>query len=146
MFNLRIRARFTKKVSITDGCWEWQAYRWPDGYGSFWYNGRNWRAHHISYMIHTGKTIPDGMVIMHTCNNKSCVNPEHLLLGTYSENIRQAYADGLRSRKLNYSIAHTIRESYNAREFSCSQLAQQYNVTESTIWGVVQERLYQEER
>jgi hypothetical protein len=71
--------RFAEKYAVDGetGCWLWQAYIRPDGYGTFMVAGKNFRAHRWSYEQFAGP-IADGLVIDHLCRNRSCVNPEHL--------------------------------------------------------------------
>lgn len=80
-----VEARFWPKVHKGKDCWEWMASCSGNGYGAFKIRGRQWGAHQVSYLIHHGSPSP-GMVIMHTCDNPRCVNPDHLRLGTYADN------------------------------------------------------------
>lgn len=69
--------RFMEKVAVVaTGCWEWQGYIKPNGYGDFRYEGGRW-AHRASHELFRGP-IPDGMELDHLCRNKRCVNPTHL--------------------------------------------------------------------
>ena len=77
--------RFWSKVEFTTDCWEWKAGKFSSGYGEFSLNGRDFRAHRISYELFKGK-IPQDKEIDHLCRTPSCINPEHLEAVTHREN------------------------------------------------------------
>ena len=78
--------RFFDKIKKTEsGCWEWQASRDKDGYCAFTFEGRIWRAHRWSYYAFING-LGTNMFILHACDNPSCVNPDHLSLGTQQDN------------------------------------------------------------
>lgn len=76
-----------------DDCWEWLHGRLPKGYGKIRVNGRDWLAHRLIWTITRGQ-IPQGMEILHKCDNPSCCNPNHLFLGTQQDNVNDMFAKG----------------------------------------------------
>ena len=81
---------------MTDGeCWEPDKTPANTGYHRFTdSDNRSRAAHRLAWEMHNAEPIPDGMVVMHTCDNPRCINPEHLVLGTLSDNTRDAVAKG----------------------------------------------------
>lgn len=91
-----------------DGCWEWIGYinKNGDGYASFKVNTKSTRVHRFSYELHKGK-IPKNMLVCHSCDNRICVNPEHLWLGTIKDNLLDRDRKGRNNKGKKY-IKHTL--------------------------------------
>lgn len=109
-------------------CWEWAGYIQKRGYGWFNCGASSKLAHRIAYMIYVG-SIPDDAVIMHSCDNRKCVNPKHLSIGNNAENTRQAWERDrfVAVRKLSPEAVIAIRQSTasddadNANRFGVSK-------------------------
>lgn len=88
-----IAARFEKKVEKTDGCWLWRGSIINGGYGMMLADGKNELAHRISYRLHKGE-IPEGMLVLHKCDVRHCVKPDHLFAGTQVDNMKDMVDKG----------------------------------------------------
>jgi hypothetical protein len=142
-------ARFWSKARQADnGCWEWLAYKNADGYGAvgnFRHPGSS-RAHRVAWRLARGR-IADGLHVLHKCDNRACVNPDHLYLGTHRDNMRDRAERG-RSRggklpgelaphaKLKETDAITIRALVGAGylQKDCAVL---WGVTKATVNDLV---------
>lgn len=76
-----------------DDCWLWGAARLPNGYGKLNRSGKMWLAHRYAYSLMIG-TIPSGLHVCHHCDNRLCVNPTHLFVGSRSDNIQDMLRKG----------------------------------------------------
>lgn len=86
-------AAFYRSFRLTDsGCWEWTGGK-VKGYGRLGFEGSELRAHRLSWAIHKGR-VPTGVSVLHVCDNPPCVNPEHLFLGTQTDNVADREAKG----------------------------------------------------
>ena len=67
-------------------CWEWTLNRSPSGYGKLFWYGKHMRASRVSWMLSNKRDIPEGMFVLHKCDNPCCIRPSHLSVGTPKEN------------------------------------------------------------
>jgi hypothetical protein len=133
--------RFWRKVRKTRGCWSWTGPLIGSGYGSFQIlNGplRVRLAHRFAYMITHGP-IPPGMMVLHSCDNRACVNPAHLRLGTAEDNRndmisrhRTIAGEAHPYAKLSNAQVIKIRKLYLKGWSSCA-LAKTFGVSRKTV-------------
>lgn len=120
-------------------CWEWQGNTSRNGYGRLSWAGRTLQAHRASWEIHNSRPIPDDLWVCHSCDNRLCVNPAHLWLGTRQDNIddmvakgRQALGERASHAKLTDEDVRLIRK-LAAEGVTYKSLADHYGVMPSII-------------
>ena len=137
--------RFWDKVNVggSKDCWVWTGCKRPGGYGQIRYDRRIQKSHRVSWKINCGD-IPEGLCVLHKCDNPSCVNPNHLWLGTYQDNStdmvnkeRQSKGENLPQSKITQVYADCIRTAYANGDATYRQLAKEFNISRSTIWYIV---------
>ena len=141
--------RFMEKVTKTESCWLWNGTTQKNGYGQF-YDGANTRtkgknmegAHRVAYELFVGE-IPDKLCVLHKCDVRNCVNPDHLFLGTHKDNTKDMIDKGRRfnirlagannpSAKLTEAQVREIREK-RANGVKQKDICKEYGVHRSTI-------------
>lgn len=122
------------------GCWIWLGAMGGNGYGSTWLTGRVVGAHRAAWLVWRGE-IPSGKHVCHRCDVRQCINPDHLFLGTRTENMRDAVSKGRighHTARLTFKDAEAIRGS-QARGV---ELAKRYGVSQNIICNIRSGRSY----
>jgi hypothetical protein len=148
---MRIASRQTLSWSIildrsipepNSGCWLWEAALTGAGYGSLQVANKTMLAHRMAYCLHHGANYDDPFIIRHQCDNPACVNPDHLLAGTFADNSQDAVRRGraamgtkIWSAILTEADIPIIRAALAAGETK-QHLAQRYGVHPDTIKNV----------
>ena len=126
---------FMDKVRKSDGCWEWTGARDANGYGITWFRLKQERTHRLSWHLHFGA--PGALHVLHRCDNPPCVRPDHLFLGTRSDNMRDCSDKGRTPRaKINRDTAEYIRRCCKAGQTQAS-VAAKHGITPTQVGRIV---------
>lgn len=141
--------RFWNKVDKSNECWEWTGAKTKEGYGRFWLNDNTVMAHRFSWIEKNGP-IPNGLFVCHKCDNPRCVRPDHLFLGTSSENSLDAVRKLRKSvgtlngrAKLTDMQVIEVRTLYAIGNTSCARLGVKFGVSHSMIYDIVSHHNWQ---
>ena len=137
-FLKNLNSSFEKFVSKKDSCWEWTGGTGGKGseYGHFRFRGKRYKAHRVSFMIHKGE-IPPKLYVLHKCDVRHCVNPEHLFLGTHTDNMND-----MKSKKRQHgNQKFTIEQILKIREqlksgIPAYRIAKENNVSNTCIFYI----------
>lgn len=129
---------FEKRYTVDErsGCWLWIGSTVTDGYGVWVAHGQR-TAHRAAYVMHKG-AIPNGLHVLHKCDQPNCVNPEHLFLGTHQDNMADLRAKGRAygaKGEANYGAKLTEEQvmAVMADPRSCAEISAQYGVTGAMV-------------
>jgi hypothetical protein len=146
MYSQEIQDRFWSKVNKTDNCWEWTGGLNQNGYGEFNPYCKNIKAHRFSFQNHHNRLIQEGLCIMHICDNRKCVNPNHLSEGTHQDNMIDMCNKGRGNKpkgekhhlsKLTEKQVKEIREKYSQGGTTYKKLGEEYGVEQTVIGKIV---------
>jgi len=142
---MSIKDRLIKKIkiNINTGCWDFTGSKDLKGYGKLWDGNTMRSAHRISFIEYKG-SIPDGLFVLHKCDNPGCINPDHLFLGTHNENMEDMRKKGRSctekrlcgSRNFNSKLSENDIPKIKKRLLngeSCKKIAESYSVDRTTI-------------
>lgn len=142
-----VEERFLSKVCKTEFCWVWVAgvRSKKTGYGAFRLGDDVIDAHRMSYLLFVGE-IPNGLLVCHSCDNRKCVNPDHLFLGTTLDNMRDAKQKGrlkgikrspyIRKRKTSDQQLAEMR-ALSSQGVSYEEIAKRFSVDPRYVSRVV---------
>ena len=146
-----IRERFEEKFipEPMSGCWLWTASVINEGYGRFEIGYKTVSAHRVSFALYKGE-IPNGMHVLHSCDVKSCVNPEHLRVGTSQQNTKEAFDRGLRPSmvgennpraKLCFSDVIKIR-GLRQSGWGVGRLVSEFGISRSQVKRIINNKVW----
>jgi hypothetical protein len=150
--------RFWAKVRKTDECWFWMGACYPCGYGEFHLPTKETvAAHRVAYQLLVGP-IPVGMVLCHHCDERRCVRPDHLFVGTQRDNMRDMATKGRQGFQvdptraahgemngkavLTDEIVRSIRKKYATGKTSYPKLAKEFDICKSHVEQVVRRKIW----
>lgn len=133
------RQRFGRlhEVDQVTGCWNWMGSVVHSGYGMFKLEDKARLAHRVSYAFRFGP-IPDGLCVLHGCDNRRCVNPDHLSLGDNSENMVDMIVKQRGTARLTEAQVIAIRSEYAAGGVSQNELAMKFGIGSTQVCRIVQ--------
>lgn len=129
------------------GCFEWQGAVHKGGYGVVTFGGRQQQAHRVSFGVFR-KVIPDGLCVCHRCDNRKCINPSHLFIGTHKQNSEDMVRKGRAARgadchsaKLTAEDVARMPDRYAAGE-STKQIAESHGIAMLTVSRILSKKIW----
>lgn len=139
-----LRETFEALILSKDDCWIFSRAH-SNGYGRFSFKGIRYYAHRVSWILYKGD-IPNGLNVLHECDNPICCNPDHLFLGTQSDNALDMVSknrhvvykgESNTNHVLTEADVVVIREKFSSGYYSHRELAEKFDVTKSTITKII---------
>ena len=130
-------------VKIDNDCWGWKGIFFKAGYGQMWFMGKQINASRVSWIIHNG-SIPNKLWVLHKCDNPPCTNPDHLFLGTCSDNVKDMIKKGRKkismgidkkNSKLNNEKVIEIRKLIEQKT-PYKEISQKFSISIASISGI----------
>lgn len=150
---------FIKNVDFSGCCHLWTRYKTHNGYGRITIRGKKMRTHRLAWEYENGE-IPEGMYVLHKCDNPACVNAEHLFLGSHQDNMEDMRRKGRGKQGggfeggennprtiINWGKVYEIRKMYQkgSKEFGSAGLSEKFGISKSQIKRIVNGERWREE-
>ena len=137
----RLEGRFWSKVdkSCSSGCWKWLATLSGAGYGQFRVHSRWVGAHRVSWQLSYGD-IPEGKLVLHKCDVKNCVNPDHLYIGTHPDNREDSMlrdSNSLPHRRVFYAGEICLMRNLREAGYIHSLIGKIFRTPRVTMWWIL---------
>jgi hypothetical protein len=137
--------RFWSKVQVAgeDECWPWLASKCGAGYGKFWHGVKDAlvSAHRVAYELTWGDVVPQGYDVCHTCDNKACVNPSHLFVGTRADNVKDMYRKRRHPiQKLTAEMVQAIKADLSTG-LSQQKVADRFGLNQVTVSRIKRDKV-----
>ena len=143
-----IEERLNKYVDKTNTCWNWTRDVYNYGYGKLSIGrGKQTRAHRYVYIKQFGE-IPEGMNVLHKCDNPRCVNPSHLFLGTQKDNVidmmsrgrggyKTFFGENHANSKLTMEKASEIRDMYKTGRYFQREIGERFGISQAVVSKII---------
>jgi hypothetical protein len=141
-----LKERLYEKTSPNGECLEWLGCTGVGGYGRITYKGKSVYTHIAMWKVEKGE-IPNGLCVLHTCDNPKCINIAHLTLGSHRSNMEDRDKKGRWKHPGPYGSlssveAEQIRTSYSTGNFTIVQLSQKFKVAYNTVYLVLKNKIH----
>lgn len=130
---------FLRSKENSNGCIEWIGSRDRCGYGLIIRQRKRYVVTRLVMHLVNNFDLSSSLCVLHKCDNPSCVNPDHLFLGTKKDNSLDAYKKGRRKHKLSAETVQSLRQEY-AKGTTYKKLAVMFDINTQTVWSIVRRR------
>jgi hypothetical protein len=136
---------FLNTIQTSEGCSEWVGGKSSNGYGMVYINGVYLKPHRASYMFTKGP-IPEGIDVLHKCDNPGCINPDHLFLGNDCANQRDSYRKGRSGKKTFYEGELWLMHKLRSGKVPYTMIAKIFKANYDRVWKAMHQIDYNARR